>query len=569
MKECKRKILLLSLFFLTLCLFSPLVSSASSIPDIQSVIQTSIEPPPNAAVNIVSVVADNIGLVNVSLFYSTNSSLWVSEIMVLIDGDNYYGTFLASIPGQAVGTRVSYYVYALDTFGYSTQSTIQNYTVTEDDKEPWFAGLWRVHPQPGPVTSWDVVKIRAHITDDGSGVKIATLFYDYNEPYNETIRALFSKVPMVLTEGDKYDGTYEGEIPPQQNNTIVWYYIETSDGVGNERTSDYGSYDVFLSTRSWLSVIVHIAEIDTKDLSATLDVFFNARLPSPFEQEFFYVHAHNARRKDTAADFDIFRVNMSKTPDRFMYQGEMTWKVTLLGNPNYFPYDQYTLELTFVAWWSKIDDLQINDPFLTDYRLHSVWEDPKILNKMANYTSEYPEVSVNLQLTRNTDDRLPVILPILALFFMLGATLSVDSKTHLRSRLTVYLTSFVFIVGFFSTLGSWIPLRFGFTIAELMVITLTLGTVALVISSFISTSLSEHHRQVLISICADLGAVLSIFILLLSVFRVRYTQTPVLLSIPVSDSILVVIGVVYGLAIRMYLNRKQLKMQLARSTKAV
>ena len=548
---------------LVICSFFPYgFPSASSIPDIKSVIQTPIEPPPNMVVNIVSVVVDNIGLVNVSLFYSINSSSWTSEMMVLIDGNNYNGTFLVSIPGQAVGTHVSYYVYALDTFGYSTQSTIQNYTVTKDTKQPHISGIEIVEPPPPHITPWDSVQIRAQIKDSGSGVENATLLYGLSEPYDETTRALFLKASMILTDGDKHNGTYVSEIPPQQNNTIVWYYIEANDVAGNKRTSDYSGYEVFLSTRSWLSVIVQIAEIDTKDLSATLNVFFSARLPSPFEQGFLVMHAYNARRNQSYANFDIFEVNLSPT-ERFWYQSTTTWKVSLRGNPNCFPYDRYTLELTFVAWWSKIDDLQINDPFFNDYRLSFVWEDPKILNKATNHTSEYPEVSVNLQLNRNADDRLPVILPILALFFMLGATLSVDSKTHLRSRLTVYLTSFVFIVGFFYTIASLVPLRFGFTIAELMVITLTLATVALVVASFISASLSEHRCQVLISACVDIAAVLVIFGLMLFMFGLRYTQTPLLLSIPLEHQIAVVVGVVYGLAIRTCLNRKQLKKQLA------
>ena len=551
---------------LIVCSFYPYrVSCASSIPDIQSVIQTPIEPPPNTVVNVVSVIVDRNGLVNVSLFYSANS-LWTSERMVLIRGDNYNGTFLASIPGQAVDTRVSYYTYALDTFGHSTQSAIQNYTVTKDTKQPYINEMEIVEPSAPHITPWDTVQIRAQIIDGGSGVENATLLYGFSEPVNETVRRNFLAVPMELIDGDKHNGTYKGKIPPQQNNTIVWYYIDAFDSVGNKRVSGHGSYEVFLSTRSWLSVIVQIAKIDAKDLSATLNVFFFARLPSRFEQEFFVVNAYNARRDGSMANFDIFKIN-SSTAERFYYQDSLTWKVRLLGNPNCFPYDHYTLELTFEVYWSKIDDLQINSPFFNDYRLRFVWEDPKILNRGANYTSEYPEVFVDLELARNTDDRLPVVLPILALFFMLGATLFVDGKKHLRSRLTVYLTSFVFIVGFFYTIGSWVPLRFGFTIAELMAIALTLGTVALVVSSFISVSFSEHCCQVLIGTFADIVAVLAIFIFLLSVFKLRYTQAPLLLSISFEHSIAITIGVVYGLATRIYLNRKQLKIQLTQARK--
>lgn len=116
MKSRKQKVLLFLLFFLTLCLVPNLVSGSSSIPDIQSVTQTPMDPPPNTLVNVVSVIVDRNGLENVSLFYSVNNSAWFSEIMLPLYGDNYNGTFLASIPPQTLGSHVSYYVYAVDTW---------------------------------------------------------------------------------------------------------------------------------------------------------------------------------------------------------------------------------------------------------------------------------------------------------------------------------------------------------------------------------------------------------------------------------------------------------------------
>jgi len=75
-----------------------------------------MDPPPNTLVNVVSVIVDRNGLENVSLFYSVNNSAWFSEIMLPLYGDNYNGTFLASIPPQTLGSHVSYYVYAVDTW---------------------------------------------------------------------------------------------------------------------------------------------------------------------------------------------------------------------------------------------------------------------------------------------------------------------------------------------------------------------------------------------------------------------------------------------------------------------
>ena len=549
MKNRKQKILIFSLFFLTLCLVSNIVSGSSSIPDIQSVTQTPVEPPPNTVVNVVSVIVDRNGLENVSLFYSVNNSTWFSEIMLPIYGDNYNGTFLASIPPQLIGSYVSYYVYALDTFGYSTKSIAQNYTVTEDDTEPDIVEMWEDYPQIGTVTPWDRVRIRANITDFGTGVENVTLFYGFNEPYTETIQKQFLKVPMNFIGGDKFNGTYEGVIPSQENNTIVWYYVEAFDIANNKRASNYNRYNVRHNTRSYLEIDIRISEIDIKNLSAMLTVNFYAQLPSRYEHEFLRVQAIN-----TESDSEFFKIQQYS---RFFYFSSVTWKVDLFGNPNFFPYDHYYLNLTFQIFWDTIvDEMSIGHVDFSNYRLNNIWNNPEILNSERNHASEDPEVFAYFIIARNSNNRLPVILPIFGVFFLLGATLSVGvTKEHFKNRLTVYLSSFVFIVGFFYTLGSWVPLRFGFTIAELLVVALTLGTVALVVSSFISAALSTHPRRVGISILTDVLAVLFIFSLLLFFFTIPYAGA-LLFSIPFPNWLFIVIGLMYGLLLRLGISLK-------------
>lgn len=573
-KQPEGRIVALLLFFLVLSLFSCWIPKVSALPNIQSVIQTPIEPPPNTVVNVVSFVVDRNGLVNVSLFYSTDNNTWTSRTMDIIDGDNYNGTFLAFIPGQSVGTCVSYCVYAVDSFGYSTQTAIQKYRVTIDTKKPSISGIGIVEPSLVPIVPTDLVKIHARIADNGTGIE-RVLLYQYG-PTDDPMVKIGSF--MELIDGDRYNGTYEGTLPHEVdigNNTLVWYYIEAHDFAGNSIQSDYKNHKALYSDRSYLDIVVQIDEINTKDLSATLNIVFSAHLPKLHEQQFIELNAYNARLDNTTANTGFFRINLSTTK-RFFYEDSATWEVDLLGTPNNYPYDSYHLSLSFQfqvgpmfyiitnnktepVFQQVVDDMKVSNVSYSDYRIGFVWENPKIRNPGANYTSGFHIIFADIQFARNADDRLPVTLPILALFFMLGATLFVDSKTELRSRLTVYLTSFVFIVGFFYTLGSWVPLRFGFTIAELLVITLTLGTVALVVSSFLTASLSKHHHSVLINTCTDAAAVLFIIILMLYVFKVQYTQA-LLLSFPILDSILVVVGVVYGLALRVALNlRRHLK----------
>ena len=232
----------------------------------------------------------------------------------------------------------------------------------------------------------------------------------------------------------------------------------------------------------------------------------------------------------------------------------------MFGNPNCFPYDHYNLNLTFQIGWSAIDKLDIRIGNFSDYKLNYVWKlEP--LNSVPNYASENPELFADLQIVRKSIDRLPVILPIFGVFCMLGATLSVGVLNHFKNRLTVYLTAFVFIVGFFYTLASWVPTRFGFTIAELLVVSLILGTVIFIIFSFVSASLSECSYPVLFNFCFDTVATLFVFVLLLLVLTVP-NEGALLFSIPLQDQSFIVFGLIFGLLIRLSLTLKTLKAEL-------
>ena len=441
------------------------------------------------------------------------------------------------------------------TLGYSTKSLIQNYTVTEDNTEPEIVGVWQVYPQVSYITPWDSVRIRANITDSGSGVENVTLFYGFNEPIDEVTQQSFSKISMNFVGGDMYNCSYDGVIPPQENDTIVWYYIEASDFAANKRVSNGRSYTIRYGDSSYLWISIKISEIDTKNLTAMLTVNFYARLPSRDEPEFFRVEASNIERDPEP--FEIKQVPFK----RFFYEGSVTWNVQLFGNPNCFPYDHYNLNLTFQIGWSAIDKLDIRIGNFSDYKLNHVWKlEP--LNNRTDYASKDPKLFADLQIVRKPIDRLPVILPIFGVFFLLGATLLVGVADHFKNRLTVYLAPFVFIVGFLYTLESWAPTRFGFAIAELLVISLILGTVVFVVFSFISASLSTSSYPVLFNVCFDSVAMVFVFIFLIFVFTVP-NEGSLLFSIPLPDRGFIVFGIVYGLVMRLYFNLKPLKTEFA------
>ncbi len=94
--------------------------------------------------------------------------------------------------------------------------------------------------------------IEAQVTDIESGVENVMLLYGVGE--NPT-SLTYTPVIMHLILGDCYNGTYEGEIPPQENGTLVWYYISVSDKAGNSYETYFMNYLVYFPS-SYLTISI-------------------------------------------------------------------------------------------------------------------------------------------------------------------------------------------------------------------------------------------------------------------------------------------------------------------------
>ncbi len=103
------------------------VSDDVSPPTISSVSIDKASPTSSDSVTVTATVTDDMGVYNVTLYYSVDGGAWIAVTMSSIGSNQYTGT----IPPQADGSVVTYYVVAYDTAGKSSQSAQQSYTVSD------------------------------------------------------------------------------------------------------------------------------------------------------------------------------------------------------------------------------------------------------------------------------------------------------------------------------------------------------------------------------------------------------------------------------------------------------
>lgn len=408
----------------------------------------------------------------------------------------------------------------------------------DDNKPPSVTDLRVAQPEP-PITPWDIVKIEAHIVDDESGVKNATLFYGTGENPEQIT---FVQIAMQLIDGNIFNGTFEGEIPPQLNGTQVWFYVSASDKAGNIYVyPSFKSYYVYLPS-SYLYISIGVQNISMNELSATLRISVTALLPSPYKDQKLILHTSN-KEQDILYDFEILTINMSRT-SRFWYQNITYWKVHLIGNSNDYPFDTYHLNLNFTIWWGEIKKLKAENVYYAYGKLLNEWEEPTF----ENYTitnATYPEIIYNIQFNRSSYTVVPFHLVTLSIFFLIGGSLILSPK-KLGDRLRIYLTAFIFIIGFLFQIKGYLPLHIGFTKAELIFFSLAIISTIFVIESMITSEIQGWYEKhaVLISLAGDLG------IILLSLKIISLT------SLPIEYFRIIILSLFYGWALRFFLGRE-------------
>ncbi|MHA1958744.1 MAG: hypothetical protein ACW99U_00780, partial [Candidatus Thorarchaeota archaeon] len=96
-------------------------------PQISTVSIDISSPTSSDSVTVTATVTDDVGVANATLYYQVDGGEWISVLMTA-DVDQYSAT----IPPQADGSVVTYYVRAYDTSGNHVDSAQQQYTVTDE-----------------------------------------------------------------------------------------------------------------------------------------------------------------------------------------------------------------------------------------------------------------------------------------------------------------------------------------------------------------------------------------------------------------------------------------------------
>jgi len=537
------------------------ICRGTSYPEIIEVLRTPVDPPPGVSVNVTCMIQDRYGLVNVSLLFSVNNGTYDVSKMQIVDGDFYNGTFYAQIPGQPIDTIIEYYAVASDSIGYVAQSPNYVYQVSYDKTGPITVDVARVKPLGSPVLPTEEVEIEATIADLGSGVKNATLFFGAGE---DPFEIDYNQTSMKRIAGTDYNCTFLGTIPSYPNGTRVYYFVGATDNANNTaQQNERTPYFVAQAPSSWLQITnINVLTVDLNNLTATINMRFDAELPSQNEPDNFVVQITNGYGNERLVDSPLYVSINSSSFQRYSYGGTVISNFHLIGYPNRYPYDSYFLNLTCLVYWSQPASINFGGAYFGDYRLFNVWGNAPE-SDWHNTTDKrgYPVIITTLTVNRDNSNVFPITLLITVLFFVLGGTMLIDPAKKLSERITVFLAILVFAASFFFSLGSMVPYRLGFTTAELLILMLVVGCGTFTLASFLSNAFTQWFgSETQISGMVTDTAATTIFFLL---------SWGILAQIPLSPyGSLMIVAIWHGLILRLviHLTRKSFQQDRVVST---
>lgn len=185
------------------------------------------------------------------------------------------------------------------------------------------------------------------------------------------------------------------------------------------------------------------------------------------------------------------------------------------GDPKLFPFDWYNY--TFIITLPE-ENLKLNSVDISNYAANFYGQQnlppgiviPNVVEAIGNYTQEidlkgwtytsaamyippknlssFPEVVVNIYLAhRSTDVTNVLVIPVFAMYALLGGSIILPKRKDLTNRIAIYLTVVVFSFGFFTGIRTLtaVPVVIGLTMIERLTLALVPATVSLAIFSMI------------------------------------------------------------------------------------
>jgi len=301
-------------------------------------------------------------------------------------------------------------------------------------------------------------------------------------------------------------GTFPLSFPIQgpENNTIAFGFVRVNDTHGDAAYSNGQPYpypSCYFSSAAQnasLSMDLSVVDVNPRYLNMTLDVYatvINSETFSPVTLTNFYAPS-------------FLFLNQSLSNGYYIYgSAHTTQSIYSYGIAQLYPVDSYT----YVMQFQSEQLLNYSTMTLNGIQLKPNQDTPNVMNysrsasvaqtidnnawslgSAAQFSprvgNEPASLTITLQVTRNTSEvEYPVLVPLLALYALLGASLLATRKNDLANRLLVYISIFIFSYQFLNYVNSLIvsPVAAGSNIFELLTLALIPCTAILAAFSFV------------------------------------------------------------------------------------
>ena len=154
-----------------------------------------------------------------------------------------------------------------------------------------------------------------------------------------------------------------------------------------------------------------------------------------------------------------------------------------------------------------------------------------------------------------------VIVPLIAIFFLLGGIFVFDARNNIAERLTLTLSIFAIIFTLPEIIDSMKPSAPGPTIADTLLSLIIISTMAFTVSSVISTRFTKHYGWIDVVVFIIVAGAVIMY------FRDLILDISLWWLIPI-----ILIGLGYGLLLRMFgvgINRPIIRLFRGYGTKKV
>lgn len=369
------------------------------------------------------------------------------------------------------------------------------------------------------------LNITAKIREMEFGVKNATLNYIVTKPPLPGIGQVLpaenhTALEMDLISGNRFSGTYLARIPPIQSSRDMNFYVEYTDYNKTNHVSEYG-FNYINIPQSWkggntISSEIKALNLDMSRLTIDTEITVDGEYVNTTEitQPYNRSNVHGSinteqliifRISDKPSDLYYIEEGKEGSYDLFIqddqpflyphlgYLGVHKFNysaIPLLGEPSRYPFDKYHMNLTLAIPLLNLLNPTLNFSAKYDSLVNSTWNPSLDVKEIKLDNDPVRFVNIKFDFQRNYTISI-VIIPILAIFFLLGAIFIFDFEDRVdlvSSRMALTLGIFALIFTLPEIINSMKPVTSGPTIADSLLSIIVISTISFTVSSALSNS---------------------------------------------------------------------------------